>query len=133
MEWITSGRDANSYLPFYTFQTPSKVTDIWTEYTSGLNGFLPVRDLEDTWGARWSRNNSGLKTEMGRRKKVIQLVEALVKKPNWNVPLAIRFLEAKYDNPSHPPRKFCEYLQKTPAPGELSGINAVLIVANAFT
>ena len=44
-----------------------------------MNGFLSTRELEERWGAKWRRNNPGLKTENGRCKKVIQLVEELSK------------------------------------------------------
>ncbi|KAJ7927222.1 hypothetical protein B0H13DRAFT_2312828 [Mycena leptocephala] len=77
-EWVTLGKDSNSYLPFYAFQEMDTVTAIWVEWASGLNGFWAVRDLEENWGAKWRRNNQGQKTEMGRRKKVIQLVMGML-------------------------------------------------------
>ncbi|KAF8195181.1 hypothetical protein K438DRAFT_2126985 [Mycena galopus ATCC 62051] len=81
-EWITIGKDANSYMEFYTFQHVSKITDIWTEWASGLNGFLAIRDMEETWVARWRRDNSGLKTEMRRRKKMIRWLTKLLRQTN---------------------------------------------------
>ncbi|KAJ7136655.1 hypothetical protein C8R44DRAFT_868782 [Mycena epipterygia] len=95
-EWLTAGKNQNLYLPYYTFQTPSKLTDIWDEWASGRNRFLAVRDLEENWGTRWCRNNQGLKIEMTQRKKVITLVEKLAAKLNWNVALALRFLREVY-------------------------------------
>ncbi|KAJ7448120.1 hypothetical protein FB451DRAFT_1187869 [Mycena latifolia] len=125
-EWITSGKDANSYLPYYTFQPSSKVTAIWDEWASGLNGFLAVRDLEETWGAKWRRNNTTQKTEMGRRKKVIQLVEKLAAKPNWGLALALRFME-KFDG-KWAPRKFYEHLQA----GALSATDEILVQSSFY-
>jgi hypothetical protein len=49
-EWVEK---SNSFLPRYTFQRMLKITDIWTKYTSGLNGFLSVQDLDEGWAARW--------------------------------------------------------------------------------
>lgn len=97
----------------------------------GLNGFLAVRSLEEHWAAKWRRNNDFMKTEMGRRKKVVKLVEKLAEKPNWNVPLALRFLGETYKK-FMTPRKFCNFLQKTPGPGELSKTEELILAANSF-
>jgi hypothetical protein len=113
-EWVASG-DHNSghYLPYYAFQPLSTVTDIWEEWVSGLNGFLAVRILEEHWAAKWRRNNDFMKTEMGRRKKVVELVERLAEKPNWNVPLALRFLGETYKKFTMP-RKFATSSRRPP-------------------
>ncbi|KAF8476455.1 hypothetical protein DFH94DRAFT_732355, partial [Russula ochroleuca] len=58
------------FLPFYAFQPVNSICEIWEEWSRGINGFLSTRELEEGWSARWRRNNSGLKTENGRRKKV---------------------------------------------------------------
>jgi hypothetical protein len=108
-EWVSG-----DYLPLYTFQPVTRITEVWDEYVAGLNGFLAVRDLDERWQARWRRNISTLRTENCRRKKITALVETLARKPNWSVNLALRFLREKYK--THPdlkkPRTFCEYLQK---------------------
>lgn len=108
-EWVSG-----NYLPLYTFQPVTRITEVWDEYVAGLNGFLAVRDLDERWQARWRRNISTLRTENCRRKKITALVETLARKPNWSVNLALRFLREKYE--THPdlkkPRTFCEYLQK---------------------
>ena len=125
------GKDSNDYLPFYAFQPVSVITDIWTEWSSGLNGFLAVRDLEETWGARWRRNNAGLKTEMGRRKKVIQLVEKLAAKPNWNTALALRFIQTTCER-KWTVRKFCVHLQKAAVSGGLSALDELIVAADSY-
>ncbi|KAJ7668209.1 hypothetical protein B0H17DRAFT_1142560 [Mycena rosella] len=90
---VWNGKFDDARLRKHQWEWPtSTITAIWDEWASGLNGFLAVRDLEERWGARWRRNNSGQKTEMGRRKKVIQLIEKLAAKPNWNLALALRFI-----------------------------------------
>ncbi|KAJ7878221.1 hypothetical protein B0H13DRAFT_1892846 [Mycena leptocephala] len=66
----------------------------WDEWASGINGFLAVRDLEEHWGPR-------------RRRDVIQFVERLSKKKNWNVALALKFIRETYDGKLSP-QKFCE-------------------------
>ena len=97
-EW-ESGR----LIPFYAFQTVSKITDIWDEHSNGLNGYLAVQDLYEYWGARWRHNRDGQRTENCRRKKVVHLVEKLTKKANWNIKLALRFLHDKYETRSMTP------------------------------
>ena len=69
----------DNWLPHYSYQPVTQISEIWDEWSTGLNGFLSTRELEERWGAKWRRNNPGLKTENGRRKKVIQLVEELSK------------------------------------------------------
>ncbi|KAJ7351227.1 hypothetical protein DFH08DRAFT_805960 [Mycena albidolilacea] len=39
-EWV--GPNTNSYLPYYEYQSVSKITDIWTEWVSGLGGTFPL-------------------------------------------------------------------------------------------
>ncbi|THH20826.1 hypothetical protein EW146_g575, partial [Bondarzewia mesenterica] len=99
------------WLPLYKYQAVMQISDIWTEWTIGLNGYLPVRDLDEGWGARWRRNNAGQKTEAGRRKKVVSLVIELSQKRNWTVTLALRFIQTKYELQFRA-RAFCEYIQQ---------------------
>jgi hypothetical protein len=130
-EWRTSGNGAHSYIPYYTFQTVLKVSDLWTEWASGLNGLLAVRDLEEHWGALWRRDENFLKTEFGRRKKVIQLIQELTKKPNWNTALALRFIRDKYES-NYTPRKFCVHLATKPKAGLVSNLHQVLAAADSY-
>ena len=106
--WTWEGQ---GFMPYYVFQPVNSIREIWEEWSRGLNGFLSTRELEEHWGARWRRNTSGLKTENGRRKKVVGLIDELTKKPNWNVALALRFLQDRYGAAYKTPRKFCEFLQ----------------------
>ena len=109
---------------------------MWEEWTNGLDGHLSVRQLNDGWDARWRRNNLGQKTEAGRRKKVVELIEALAKKPNWNTQLALRFLKEKYPIPSSSQpylkstRAFIEHLQKKATGKEAFG--AILIESTSY-
>ncbi|KAH0829061.1 hypothetical protein J3R83DRAFT_2518, partial [Lanmaoa asiatica] len=127
-EWEWRGDD---WLPTYRYQPVSVITDLWTEYVDGLNGHLSTRELKDRWGAKWRRNEGGLKTEGGRRAKVITLIEQLSSRVNWNVPLALRFLKEKYEtDPAYlnKARAFCDYLQKDKG----TGFRAVLDAANSY-
>ncbi|KAF5381273.1 hypothetical protein D9615_008372 [Tricholomella constricta] len=72
-DWISS---SGTWLPHYEFQTIAKITHIW----DGLNGHLPMRELNITWGARWKRNLRRTKTEASRRSKVVNLVDKLAAK-----------------------------------------------------
>lgn len=123
-EWIPN---SETWLPYYVHQEPTKITDYWSEWTEGLNGFLPVRVLDEVWGAKWRRNNKGMQTERCRRKKVIELIENLARKPNWTTELVLRFLRDRYESPiPRPfptPRSFAEYLQKKGGVGMTEVIN----------
>lgn len=46
---------------------------------------------------------------------MITLIQDLAAKPNWNVPLALRFIKEKYESsPAYlgKVRAFCDYLQR---------------------
>jgi hypothetical protein len=121
--------EGEKWLPRYTYQTVQKISDIWEEWSYGLNGYLSTRELEEGWGAKWRRNNSGLKTENGRRKKVVQLITDLSQKQGWNTQLALRFLQDRYEGSFKTPRKFCEYLQAK----SNAGYHDVLHAADTYT
>jgi hypothetical protein len=87
------------------------ISDIWIEWAEGVDGFLPVRDLTERWGARWRRNDAGQRTEASRHRKVVDLVNELSLKHLWNVNLALRFLQDRYE-PRYKARSFCDYLTK---------------------
>lgn len=109
------------WLPFYRFQPLARITDIWKEFDEGLNGFLPVRDLNNTWGAKWRRNIAGLETEAARRNKVVELVQKLAKKPCWDVAHALRFIQDQYEG-RMTPRAFCDFLQANRGAGIISAL-----------
>ncbi|GLB45911.1 hypothetical protein LshimejAT787_3700140 [Lyophyllum shimeji] len=100
-----SRMDQREWLPHYKYKALPAITDIWTEWTVGWEGYIPVRVLEEVWDARWRRNVHSQRTEHGRRKKVISLVTELSEKPNWGVKLALRFIAEKYE-PRYKPRAF---------------------------
>ncbi|KAH9178186.1 hypothetical protein EDB89DRAFT_1151070 [Lactarius sanguifluus] len=112
-----------NFLPIYIYQSVNRLTDYWTEWMRGIGGHLSTRELTEAWGAKWRRNNGTLKTECSRRKKVIDLVTALSAKPNWDVCLALRFLE-KYEA-LYSPRKFCDWLNA-------ENMQAVLVSAATY-
>lgn len=116
-------------MPRYTYQPVNTICELWEEWSKGLNGFLSTRELEEGWGAKWRRNHNGLKTENGRRKKVVALVTELSKKQGWNVALALRFLQDQYEASYKTPRKFCEYLQAK----NNMGYHEVIAASNLYT
>ncbi|KAK7049044.1 hypothetical protein R3P38DRAFT_3620573 [Favolaschia claudopus] len=135
-EWLTAGPKPNSYLPYYTYQPVPKITDIWTEWTIGLNGFLSTRELEETFSRpSWRRDVGSVKTERSRRKLVVDLVIKLSEKSNWNVDLALQFVRDRYElarDPSGKPlfktvRAFCDFLGKKPKiAGEMTATEKIL-------
>ncbi|KAJ7192828.1 hypothetical protein GGX14DRAFT_406041 [Mycena pura] len=62
------------------------------EHTNGLNGFLSVRELDDGWDAAWRRNQKGHKSEQSRRRKVISLIDALMKNRHWTEEQTLTFI-----------------------------------------
>ena len=57
---------SDEWLPIYTLPSVGSLslTEIWEEWTSGLNGCLSVWELKENWAAQWQRDVSGQKTEM---------------------------------------------------------------------
>ncbi|KAJ8488942.1 hypothetical protein ONZ45_g13777 [Pleurotus djamor] len=119
-EWVFKTRQ---WLPKYTWWTPAKsyptVRQIWEEYAEGKDGQLSVRALTEGWGPDWKRGIRSIKSESSRRKKITDLVEALIEKhKKWSTSLALRFLEEKYPIPKadipylKTTRTFIEHLQK---------------------
>jgi hypothetical protein len=133
-EWVKYGsrKLSDEWLPIYSLQSIGSLSllEIWEEWTSGLNGCLSVRELEENWAARWRRDVSGQKTEMSRRRLIIQrIIEPLSRKKNWNIQLALRYLQEQYPIPSKSPaylrttRSFIDYLQnKTTGPPAIENI-----------
>jgi Transcriptional activator of glycolytic enzymes len=112
-QWEWTGGD---WLPYYRYKPVAQISDIWLEWSDGVEGFLSVRALTEGWGARWRRNDAAMKTEASRRKKVVDLITQLCGKPRWDVQLALRFLVERYE-PRYKARAFCEYLQKNKGAG----------------
>ncbi|KAK7043502.1 hypothetical protein R3P38DRAFT_3259576 [Favolaschia claudopus] len=142
-EWLTSGPKPNSYLPYYSYQPVPKISDIWTEWTTGLNGFLSTRELEETFTRpSWRRDVGSVKTERSRRKLVVDLITKLSEKPNWNVELALRFIRDRFElgrDPLGKPlfktvRAFCDYLGKKPkTAGEMTATEKILFESSSYT
>lgn len=134
-EWVkhASPRLPDEWLPVYDFQRCETLEDVWKEYTIGLNGCLSVRQLEEGWAARWKRNNGSRKSEHGCRRRVVELIERLAGKPNWNYPLALRFLGDRY--PISPQseyktvRSFTDYLQNKTS----GAMDAILTASNSYS
>jgi hypothetical protein len=115
------------YVPCYHFQQVTRICDIWTEWSTGLNGFLPVRNLNEGWGSRWRQGNRAQGTENCRRARVVELIEKLIAKPGWDLALAQRFLGERYEG-KYTPCKFCDYIQKNNG----AGLQEVLQAASHY-
>lgn len=64
----------NEFLPHYSFRPITRIAEVWTEWTVGIDGYLSVQKLDEGWGARWRRNVGAKKTEYRRCKKIIDLI-----------------------------------------------------------
>lgn len=108
----------SAWLPHYQFPKVTRIVDIWEEWSSGLDGHLSIRQLDEDFGARWRRNKGTLKTEYGRRKKIVSLVQWLVaNRPRWDTALALCFLDARYQTQYSTARRFSNYLTENTGAG----------------
>lgn len=102
--------ERNEFLPTYIYaKSVVSITDVWVEWASGWNNYLPVQEITNRWANRWRRNIGGLKSEGGRRQKIINLIIELADKPHWNVSLALDFLKRAYAH-RYTARTFYDYL-----------------------
>jgi Transcriptional activator of glycolytic enzymes len=115
------------YTPLYRFQQVTQICDLWTEWSTGLNGFLPVRNLDEGWGSRWRWGHRGQSTENCRRSRFVELMQKLIAKPGWDLALAQRFLRERYEGKMSP-RQFCVHIQKN----EGAGLQEVLQAALSY-
>ncbi|GBE87699.1 hypothetical protein SCP_1103760 [Sparassis crispa] len=112
-------------VPHYRYQPVVTISDVWTEWIVGLNGHISVHELTEKWENRWCHNNTGLKTEGGRQKKIVDLINGLMKKPRWSVNLALLFLKEKY-KPRYKVRSFADYLMKDGRAGRDEVVSAAM-------
>ncbi|KAG6830199.1 hypothetical protein H0H92_001786 [Tricholoma furcatifolium] len=125
-EWVRSNSECleDEWLPVYSHWRPKgkysqpSITEIWEEWHRGLDGYLSIKQLNETWGARWRRNCSSAKTEASRRKKVIALIETIGGLPGWDTERAVEYLKSTYPIPTtsvaylKTPRTFIDHIQK---------------------
>jgi hypothetical protein len=101
------------FLPHYNFRPLTQISEVWTEWTEGIDGCLSLRELDEGWGARWRRNVGAKKTEYGRRKKITDLVGWLVaNKPRWDTRLAVQFLMDQFQPRFKSARSFSDFLTR---------------------
>src|SRR6201995_1249007 len=102
--------EGNQLVPHYDLQQVKSLDDVWKEYTVGLNGFLPLRELKERWtNPSWHQNLSSKKTPASRRKKITDLIRTLSKRSSPQE--ALKYLNASYDK--IPVDTFARKLQKT--------------------
>ena len=106
-EW----REGKNWVPHYTYQPVLSITDVWKEWTEGLNGYLSVRQLNEEWGAKWRRNAPPVKVENTRRKRIVDLMNSLGTKQGWNPSLVQKFLTEHYGK-AYTAHTFSDYLSK---------------------
>ncbi|KAL1671245.1 hypothetical protein EV122DRAFT_177317, partial [Schizophyllum commune] len=68
---------------------------VWSEFASGLDGMLSVRELEETWGTRWRAGNRTMSTERSRRGKIYDLVHSLKEARGWSTEKVFEFLSRR--------------------------------------
>ncbi len=129
------------WVPFYVLKNLGKIRtiqELWDEYTTGCDGQLSIMDLENGWDTDWRKGNASARANVSRRKKVVELINKLAKKPNWNIGLALRFLKDKYLIESKSPtphlRTVRQFIDKLQSRTEGSGFEIEIIEAsNLYT
>ncbi|KAI0073130.1 hypothetical protein K474DRAFT_261911 [Panus rudis PR-1116 ss-1] len=106
-EWTFEG---SQWVPVYRFQPVNAIMDIWTEFAEGIGAYLPVRFMNEVWGAKWKRNTASIKTSASRRMRVVELIQKLEKRHRWDIHLALKFIHEKYE-PRYTPRGFSGALE----------------------
>lgn len=104
--WIYN--NSGHWCPQYHFPNPATHSNLWIEYTQGVDGCLPTRTLEETWATSWRQKHA---TEWHRRKRVIGLFETISKRRLWQMHQVFRFLDDKL-NMYRTPRSLYTYLGK---------------------
>lgn len=125
-EWAYNRGGNGEWLPIFKgFWKPARggapnYDELWKEYAVGYPDRLSFVELEKNWGARWKRDDKGIKAEFQRRIKVIRLIKQLSEQQDWTVPKALDFLRERYSIDSkspkdylRSPRKFISWLQKS--------------------
>ncbi|KAI3607778.1 hypothetical protein WG66_004501 [Moniliophthora roreri] len=87
-DWVYGLGD---WIPWYQFGERPDREGIWQEHILGIGGQLSMQELEEQWTGKW-KTNWTMKNESSRRQQLISLIDKLKSKPNWNIPLAFRFL-----------------------------------------
>lgn len=90
--WIFN-QSLGRWCPRYTWPCPATLSELWAEYTCGVNGYLPVRAMEKYWCTAWRSDN---KTEWSRRKKVVELLDTVAKRRSCTMERVFEFFEARY-------------------------------------
>ncbi|KJA13263.1 hypothetical protein HYPSUDRAFT_59993 [Hypholoma sublateritium FD-334 SS-4] len=106
----------STWLPKFSFWKPKSnvltVDNIWREDRFGIDGLFSIQELNAQWDARWKRNNHSIKQEAYWRKKVVNIIDTLSRKPNWNGTIAFRFLHDVYKTQMKTGRTFSDYLTR---------------------
>ena len=95
--WKCEWQHNMDYTSFYFFQQVTQLGDIWAEWSTRLNGFLPVRNLNEGWGARWQQGSQQQGAENCHHACLVELMEKLISKPGWDLALVQHFLHEKYE------------------------------------
>ncbi|KAF8999211.1 hypothetical protein BDZ89DRAFT_1170682 [Hymenopellis radicata] len=89
------------WIPQYEFYLPPNglclsIPDIWREFREGIDGQLPVKNIEKTWGNEWRKARGSVRTELSKRMKVVNLIRELIALEGWNTDRALAFLKEHY-------------------------------------
>lgn len=105
---------------------------VWQDFKHGIDGRFSLDEVEDHWKVRWRVGNSSIKSELSRRRKVINLIESLVAldKNLWNHEHVFQFLQEFYPFHSKPRPDVkdspqCKF-HKTPCQKHFSNLRAFI-------
>lgn len=108
--------DGTGLVPSYEFQKVATISDVWVEWTEGLNDHIPLRELHEKWSSRWRVGSQRMRTEFSRRKCITDVIMKLANRPKWDVFRALDFLKDSYS--TYSPSSFAKYLSQNKRAGE---------------
>ena len=76
------------------------VDTIWKEWKEGLEGFMPIQQLEGLFEHNWKFDNGTIRVGRTRRKKIIGIIErVMVAHPKWGEAKCVAFVARELRSP----------------------------------
>lgn len=93
--WDVKVGKGGDWVPVYSFPKLVVVKECWTEYTEGLGGHLPTRELELRWKTGW-RKGATNGTYWRQRLKVVGIYKAVKRVRRWSDAVTLHFFQQTY-------------------------------------
>ena len=88
----TKIQEKSKILEYTLSQRLKTVADVWREYTCGLGGYPPVKEIEKEYGTGWRKSNTATQ-QWTRRKSIYNEVNYYIKEKNLSESSAVAKVE----------------------------------------